>query len=1087
MKDRRPSTFRNLLLAFLFFTVFFSINKSKQAEANVCVVDYECETFYNRWHVLEYGVYYKRYNCGGFVDEGNKNFHENYIRRNTCIGNDMSYTVVEDSSCNQCMAETKTGKPPCPEINVGSSANYESGNLYDEIDLDFNKHFRVSYNSLDPTVGPFGRGFTHTYNSSVGFFGPGDHILRYVGGDGSVVKFYKKRDGRYFPMDPGRVGSYMVVTPTGFAMRIKNGLVSEFDLNGKLTKITDRNGNITTLSYDALGNLIKVTDKNNRSLIINIDPMHGKIHSIMGPNGHLYYFIYTGDFLTEIKAPIRTPIRYYTYNAAGLIETKTEPLGGTTYTYDAQNRLLTATDQDGRSTTMTYDLPNPAGYSSGVNNTVSITGKNGGLQTYTYKDMQRGPLFEVDALGNTTAFEYDSKGLLIKETAANGAGTTYKRDGANNIRERTDALGNLTIYTYNKFGAFTSATDALGNTTNMTYDASGNLLTVADALGNETNFQYDAAGNTISISDVLGNMNTMTYDGQNNLVTTTTPLGETTTFTYDVEGNVASRTNALGETSAFTYSPRNLLISRSNPGGNTTSFTYDAEMNKTSFVDANGNAILYEYNNDGKLLSTTDAAGGVTTYSYFDTGGCAGCGGGGEDELASFTDANGNTTTYSYDLMGRLVMETDALGAETHYGYDSVGNLISITDVSGSTTIYSYDLLGRFTSETNPDDTTTYTYDAHGNMLSAGNSTITFSMTYDVKNRLLSRTDSNGRAVGYTYDALGRRVTMTDAGGNVTTYTYDADSKLLSTSGFAGLFGFSYDATGRRVAINYPTPAVKNYTFDLSGRLASISQTNSAASFMEENYTYDGVGNILTRTRLGDTTRSYLYDSLYRVTGEGMNEAYSYDAVGNRLTAMSYFGGNGEYTYDAANRITTPGFIYDVKGNLTTKQSFAPILEEPPADKPGRGTNSGYAAGKKEDKLGPEISSVRGRAKFAFLREFFLPSPRAHERNRGRFSWVNAEGVGALTAVAAATEGTTATATIIGYEPTTTTSYEYDSDDRLKGVIFEGGTIAFKYGPFGRLINIVIDKAGVVTNKMLFYDRNDVIARYDETGALVAR
>ncbi|MEE8574169.1 MAG: RHS repeat-associated core domain-containing protein, partial [Thermodesulfobacteriota bacterium] len=1120
MKDRRALSFRNLLLALFFITVFFSVNKAEPAEATECVVNYDCNWIQAQYSGWQWGISYNVFNCSGFVRAGDENSKPPGQRGYLCGTREMSWTVIEDPVCNQCvsapgeppekMSSSPTGEPPCKICEekitkiqkTGSSVNYGSGNLYDDIDLVFNTNFKLSYNSLDPAVGPFGRGWTHTFNTSVSFYGVGDYVIKYRGGDGSVVKFYKRPDGRYFPIDPNYAVPWFRVTPTGFHMREQNGIEREFDLDGRLIEHYDRNGNATILTYDVAGNLVSVTDKNNRTLAFDIDPLNGKIGTIKGPNGHFYYFKYTGDYLTEVEAPVRTVIRQFTYNAAGLLETKTEAIGSTTYTYDGQDRLLTATDQDGRTNSIAYDLPSPVGYSG---NTVSITKKNGGVWTYTYKDSQKGPVFETDPLGNSTTYEYNSRGQFIKEIAANGAETTYLRDRADNIMEMTDALGNFSASTHNLYGGSATATDALGNVTTRIYDGKGNLLTDPDALGHITTYQYDAVGNVTSIHEALGKTTIMTYDAQNNLVSTITPLSGTTTFTYDVEGNVTSTTNALGETSTFIYSGRNLLLYSVDAGGNNSSYTYDAEGNKTSVTDGNGKVTLYAYNNDGKLIKTTDAAGGVTIYSYIDTGTCAGCGGGGEDDLASFTDANGNTTSYSYDLMSRLLTETDALGAVTNYSYDSVGNLSSSTDAASNVTTYGYDLLNRLTTQSSSDDTLTFAYDELGNMTNAGNTNSSYEFIHDANGNILTSTDSNGRAVTYSYNALNDRASMIDVEGNVTSYSYYSGGRLYAMNGFAGHFSFSYDPLGRRTQINYPTPAVKNYAFDLSGRLSSITQASANVSFMEELYTYDGVGNILTRSRLGDTAQSYLYDSLYRLVGEGTNETYTYDAVGNRLTAMSYFGGNGEFTYDETNRIITPGFSYDINGNLTTKQSFAPVLEEPPAVKPGGGMPADRAARKAAKVVWKEemsawrvglpdlrafLKGVKGMDRLEILREYFMARPPAHATKNGSFRWTDpVAGAGALKTVTTVTDGTAATAAaIIGFVPTTTTSYEYDSGGRLKGVIFEGGTMALKYDVFGRLVNIIIEKTtGEITNKTLFYDGEDVIARYDETGALVAR
>ena len=67
---------------------------------------------------------------------------------------------------------------------------------------------------------------------------------------------------------------------------------------------------------------------------------------------------------------------------------------------------------------------------------------------------------------------------------------------------------------------------------------------------------------------------------------------------------------------------------------------------------------------------------------------------------------------------------------------------------------------------------------------------------------------------------------------------------------------------------------------------------------------------------------SYTYDDLYRLTGvtypDATTQAYTYDGVGNRLTKVE--GSTTGYTYDDADRMTSAGgvtYTYDNNGNQT--------------------------------------------------------------------------------------------------------------------------------------------------------------------------
>ncbi len=76
---------------------------------------------------------------------------------------------------------------------------------------------------------------------------------------------------------------------------------------------------------------------------------------------------------------------------------------------DALNRLVTATDPLGKTTTTQYDP---------VGNPLSSTDRNGNVTTYTYDAINR-RITSMDALANTTQLQYDPVGNLIKLTDAN--------------------------------------------------------------------------------------------------------------------------------------------------------------------------------------------------------------------------------------------------------------------------------------------------------------------------------------------------------------------------------------------------------------------------------------------------------------------------------------------------------------------------------------------------------------------------------------------------------------------------------------------------------------------------------------------
>ncbi len=160
--------------------------------------------------------------------------------------------------------------------------------------------------------------------------------------------------------------------------------------------------------------------------------------------------------------------------------TKKDPANNTvTYTYDAQGRILTSTDPEGKTRAMSY----------GADNITTFTEKDGGVWTYKYDPILVAIIEKTDPLGNATTYTYDEKRNLIATTYPDGTTTTSTYDENGNLTSSTDALGHTTTYTYNEQNLVTSITDAAGKQTQYSYDAQGNMISVTDPAGARTRIQ----------------------------------------------------------------------------------------------------------------------------------------------------------------------------------------------------------------------------------------------------------------------------------------------------------------------------------------------------------------------------------------------------------------------------------------------------------------------------------------------------------------------------------------------------------------------------------------------------------------------
>jgi RHS repeat-associated protein len=108
----------------------------------------------------------------------------------------------------------------------------------------------------------------------------------------------------------------------------------------------------------------------------------------------------------------------------------------------------------------------------------------------------------------------------------------------------------------------------------------------------------------------------------------------------------------------------------------------------------------------------------------------------------------------------------------------------------------------------------------------------------------------------------------------------------------------------------------------------------SGAVLARSVYTRDATGRVASASETGGRAVTYTYDATYRLTAEAITDPaggdrridYTYDPVGNRLTRVDSVGGSAAYTYDANDRLmrvveagVTTDFTYDANGNVLTR------------------------------------------------------------------------------------------------------------------------------------------------------------------------
>ncbi|MGB7323492.1 MAG: putative Ig domain-containing protein, partial [Rubripirellula sp.] len=649
----------------------------------------------------------------------------------------------------------------------------------------------------------------------------------------------------------------------------------DYHADGRVKTMTDSLGRETRYDYDKVGNLIRVVDP--RGAAVRTEYTHDRLNRV----------------LTTTMAAARPEAATYTttYNAAGLIDTETDPLG-----------LVTAYD---------YDSLQQA-------QSVTMTG--------------------ADGLEFVQKFVYDKLGYLTSFTDARGDFYTTEYD--------VDLVGQ----TLSQTGPSGTIDDPKPYEIVYTYDAVGNVETISDPRDAEllTSYQYDAVGRRISEEDAMGNLAHYAYDEIGNLVAYTDPRGArgedefTTVYEFDLLNRPTGvRQPGGGMVCQVFDAVGNVVVEVGAGAGRTTCEGLTAESSSShrtvnvynevgyllSSTDAEGNETLYtNYDGVGNVGSITDGRGFETKYSYD-----------GLDHIARIVrdaGSDGNETateTFQYDKVGNLRMHQDARGAEYetryeydgHYrmiqssidlvvsggdedagslvekiAYDNVGNIVAITDPRGDyfTTTFKIDAGNRVVSSTQPT----------GSAEAPGTPAV-FTYQFDVAGNLIAEGDSRGDAftVHREFDDAGRIERIVRPTGTLLERGPDAVTDI------------EYDAAGNVEKIVYPRANADGeryaHTFDLDGR-GALNFEVDAAGYRTE-YKYDDAGNVRERTEVGDgftATRitTLEYDQLNRLRFErleGHTTETKYDENGNITLIAGPF-------VDSAGSVMTTQMAYDALG-----------------------------------------------------------------------------------------------------------------------------------------------------------------------------
>ncbi|MEX0962343.1 MAG: RHS repeat-associated core domain-containing protein [Simkaniaceae bacterium] len=579
-----------------------------------------------------------------------------------------------------------------------------------------------------------------------------------------------------------------------------------YDLAGRVTSHTDREGRTTLMSYTPLGQLKekhypdgtreyniynreeKIGEVNRFGLHkqITYDPI-GRILSEREPHALKTEYVYDTLGRVEqkvISAPellskthiieydlLNRPLVEYdedeqgqtiflkkmTYNEQGKKETETKYINGqeaiTTYHYDALGRLAQTISPLKQTTTIEYK--------KALNEHHQLVEK-----TITTNSIGRKEIEIYDTMGRIAL----KKRLSEEGEQLQKEEYTYDLNG--NCLMQTSHLGEhlrKTLWAYNENNQKTALTEAFGTpderTTQMRSTPYGQILEIIKPDGCILETTYDKRDRKKTQYSSDGTIDyTYTYDLHDKPIQIFDAVNELTTIrSYDPRGNLLSETLGTGYTLNYKYDAYDRRIEVQLPDETSIEYTYDGYFLRKITRRLKQASYTHTYDTYDLSLNPIEESAimglGHIHRRYnkhnYETQHVTPCTlelhtrNPQTDNLEMRTlQINGDyqTTNYSYDSLDQLIEER---GQDPHtYAYDAHYNRTQKDEQP-----YHLDELNQI------QDTPTgaYTYDLNGNPKTLTTDTTTTTYTYDAFNRLI-QIETPNKAIRYTYDADHRRL-----------------------------------------------------------------------------------------------------------------------------------------------------------------------------------------------------------------------------------------------------------------------------------------------------------------------------------------
>jgi YD repeat-containing protein len=747
-----------------------------------------------------------------------------------------------------------------------------------------------------------------------------------------------------------------VVDPNGLNLRT----AYQYDARGNRIALIDANGAKSEIRFDAADRAVWMRDAEGFVISAKYDGRGNRIAET--------HYAQNGSALAAYAKPVANPADDRT----------------SSFAYDANNRLLQATDARGVVTRLVYDaIGNTLSKTENATPSASTAART---TTYTY-NLANLVATQTDASGLVTRFSYDALYNVTQKQAenrwldtlvldANGQPTPrvetettqYRYDLNNRLTDEiVDPAGlNLhTGYRYDSLGdriatigangyALLSSDAAWAQAARRDLglvDANGLALAAAQLSTAQqqqilnaysTRTWFDAAGRAVATVDPNGLVKGATYDAVGNLLTTTqyaTPLtpAQLAGLSALTAPSVAADAVLDRKVEHVYDKAEREILSRFDLGVET-SRAYDAVGNLLREIDGNGYTTYHYYDNNRRMTGGIDAEGYLTVYKLDAFGNKA------EERL--YLDKSTLTVTqkaalnlHTYVPVGaaRLISYTYDAGDHAVRSVHPTADLYQSGTLSNQAIVVEreFDAFGYLTSESI--------------MHAVGETNAPKSyMTYDVAGRLIGKTDARAdqllssdsaemiaqrKELGYVNaNGQGKSVAELTAADTAaikaayrTEFSYDSLNNLREQKDGARVTTYAYDLANRNVRVTYP--AAERVDSNAAGVLTHTANYRAVGEI-----TYDAAGNRLTERKITGEITQYRYDRADRQVAaldKGVYVAYGYNFANQETSVHRYFNLATSLDAPPADHVKDQTVLmsYDRLGRVTGEHQLGAVAD----------------------------------------------------------------------------------------------------------------------------------------------------------------